>query len=259
MIGKLEPFARNVASEGDRITFWSIFVSGQLALFVIGTAARISLMCLRKGLPEGARVLFGTLSLLMLGFVTWLIGVDPKFTHAPETFVGPTSGYLFVVAQAISIFVIALSKMDPIDAPTVASSQAQSLTDRLEASNPVGKADGSPFNNRIKRLGSATPGRAGEETFSQALVVEAILRHIVRNRVQLIEDRDRGVRGKSWPSISPDEARQLVLRPFFLGKDDLGMAQFSGIILAPYKTSGQGLGPLPDAVTYLVEPMASAR
>lgn len=87
------------------------------------------------------------------------------------------------------------------------------------------RAEGSPFYSRIKRLGSATPDRESEETFSQALVVEGILAHIVRNRIQLIEDRDRGVRGKRWRAVSPDEARRLVLRPFFIAQDDLGMAQ----------------------------------
>ncbi|MEA2999698.1 MAG: hypothetical protein QOK17_1531 [Sphingomonadales bacterium] len=87
------------------------------------------------------------------------------------------------------------------------------------------KAEGSPFHNRIKRLGSATPGRDTEETFSQALVVEGILSHIVLNQIQLIEDRDRGLRSRSWPRLSPEESRRLVLRPFFLAEDDLSMAQ----------------------------------
>lgn len=75
---------------------------------------------------------------------------------------------------------------------------------------------GSPLHHRIKRLGTATPGRLTEEPLSQATVVEGILSHIVRNKEQLIRDRDRARRGKKFERPTPDEARRLVLRQFFV-------------------------------------------
>lgn len=75
---------------------------------------------------------------------------------------------------------------------------------------------GSPFHHRIKRLGTATPGRLQEEPLSQATVVEGILSQIVRNKEQLIMDRDRARRGKKFELPSADEARRLVLRQFFV-------------------------------------------
>ena len=110
-------------------------------------------------------------------------------------------------------------------------------------------ADGSPFEGRIKRLGDVTPGRSGEETFSQALIVEGILKHIVRNRIELIRDRDQGRRGRSWSAIDDTEARQLVLRRFFLAKDALSMAEImsnyfgavSSIWPKSWKAAGKGV------------------
>lgn len=84
---------------------------------------------------------------------------------------------------------------------------------------------GSPFHGRIKRLGTATPGRAHEEPLSQATVVEGILRHIVSDKKQLIIDRDIGRRGDRWPAVTDDEARRLVLRKFFVDGRELEMRE----------------------------------
>ncbi|MEA2999699.1 MAG: hypothetical protein QOK17_1532 [Sphingomonadales bacterium] len=137
LLARLEPFARAVAGPNETVTFWSIFASGQLALYAIGTTARIAILCLRKGLPETVRVMAGGTCLLTLGFITWLIGIDPKFANAPKTFVGPVTGYVFAVAQFATVFLVALSKMEPADAPAVATAQASTLTSRLQAQNPT--------------------------------------------------------------------------------------------------------------------------
>jgi DGQHR domain-containing protein len=78
------------------------------------------------------------------------------------------------------------------------------------------KTEKSPFHRRIKRLGTATPGRWDEEPLSQATVVEGILSHIVKDKIQLIADRDTGRRGRPFTPASIDEARRLVLRKFFI-------------------------------------------
>lgn len=84
---------------------------------------------------------------------------------------------------------------------------------------------GSPLHQRIKRLGTATPGRIREEPLSQATVVEGILAHIVRNKEQLIKDRDRARRGKKFDAPTPAESRRLVLRQFFVEERTVDVAE----------------------------------
>jgi DGQHR domain-containing protein len=85
-----------------------------------------------------------------------------------------------------------------------------------EACLALDEAEESPFFERIKRLGTATPGRWNEEPLSQATVVEGILSHIVRDKIQLIQDRDTGRRGRRFRSVTQEEAKKLVLRKFFV-------------------------------------------
>ena len=84
---------------------------------------------------------------------------------------------------------------------------------------------GSPFYERIKRLGKATPGRIAPEPLSQATVVEGLLSHMVRDRKQLLEDRDRARRGRSFAAVSDDEAQRLVLRRFFTENRTVDLAE----------------------------------
>lgn len=85
--------------------------------------------------------------------------------------------------------------------------------------------ENSPFFERIKRLGSSNPFRKTEEPLSQATVVEGILRHIVKDKIQLIQDRDTARRGKKYPEVTPDESRKLVLRSFFVNGQNLEIAE----------------------------------
>jgi DGQHR domain-containing protein len=85
------------------------------------------------------------------------------------------------------------------------------------------KTEGSPFFQKIKRLGHSTDGRYGE-TLSQATVVEGILQYISGDKVQIINDREVGRRGGKWPKVSATEASKLVLRPFFVEDRDAQIA-----------------------------------
>lgn len=87
------------------------------------------------------------------------------------------------------------------------------------------QTDGSPLYERIKRLGTATPGRSAPEPLSQATVVEGLLAHMVANKKQLITDRDWARRGRAFRPISDGEARHLVLRRFFLENRDVDLAE----------------------------------
>lgn len=87
------------------------------------------------------------------------------------------------------------------------------------------RTEGSPFFERIKRLGTATPGRSAPEPLSQATVVEGLLSHMVAGKKQLIEDRDAARRGRSFRPITDEEARRLVLRRFFLEGREVDLAE----------------------------------
>lgn len=78
----------------------------------------------------------------------------------------------------------------------------------------------SPFNRRIKRLGSATPGRTGE-TLTQAAFVEALLEFISSDPVT---DRDLYQRGKRPAKPTATEAQKLVFRTLFLEEEDMKIA-----------------------------------
>jgi DGQHR domain-containing protein len=78
------------------------------------------------------------------------------------------------------------------------------------------RTESSPFFHRIKRLGSATPGRLGE-TITQATFVECLLPHLSSDAVL---DRDIYKRGRKIALPNADESRKHVLRIFFARGED---------------------------------------
>ncbi len=78
----------------------------------------------------------------------------------------------------------------------------------------------SPFYRRIKRLGSATPGRTGE-TLTQAAFVEALLEYLSKDP---IADRDLYQRGRRPSKPSSTEAQKLIFRELFLEEEDMKIA-----------------------------------
>ena len=80
--------------------------------------------------------------------------------------------------------------------------------------------DTSPFYRKIKRLGKATAGRY-TETLSQATVVTGILQYICKDKIQIIQDRQIGRRGGTFPPAESRDAERLVLRPFFVANRDV--------------------------------------
>ena len=90
------------------------------------------------------------------------------------------------------------------------------------------RASASPLRGRIKRLGSATPGRQGE-TLTQATFVESLMALISKDPVA---DRDLYKRGKTPSRPAPAEADKLVFRNLFLDEEDEAIAD---IILAYFE------------------------
>lgn len=80
--------------------------------------------------------------------------------------------------------------------------------------------DSSPFYRRIKRLGTATPGRH-VEMLTQATFVEALLPFISSDPTR---DRDILKRGNFLPTPTALETERHPLRPFFVGGDDMKIA-----------------------------------
>jgi DGQHR domain-containing protein len=81
---------------------------------------------------------------------------------------------------------------------------------------------GSPFYHRIKRLGVATVGRAGDdgpgETLTQATFVNALVRYISDDPKR---DRDILLRGEKLALVGGDDERRLCFRNMFIREKDV--------------------------------------
>lgn len=82
------------------------------------------------------------------------------------------------------------------------------------------RAEASPFNKRIKRLGVATQGRF-TETLTQATFVESLLRYITSDATT---DRDLYLRSKKPIRADSNEARKLIFRNMFIDEKDMDIA-----------------------------------
>jgi DGQHR domain-containing protein len=81
----------------------------------------------------------------------------------------------------------------------------------------------SPFDGKIKRLGTATEGRFGE-TLSQATIVRDLLPYITNDA---LSDRDVGKRVGFWDPISSEQLNKRIFYEFFRRNEDNG---FNGLI-----------------------------
>jgi len=74
----------------------------------------------------------------------------------------------------------------------------------------------SPFEGKIKRLGTATEGRFGE-TLSQATIVRGLLPYITNDA---LSDRDVGKRVGFWDPISSEQYNKRIFYEFFRKNED---------------------------------------
>ena len=79
----------------------------------------------------------------------------------------------------------------------------------------------SPLYGRIKRLGTATPGRKGE-TLTQATVVESLMNYISDEPGQ---DRDTFIRKLFPRKATGSERKRLIFRNLFLEENDSDIAE----------------------------------
>jgi DGQHR domain-containing protein len=79
----------------------------------------------------------------------------------------------------------------------------------------------SPFFQRIKRLGTATPGRE-RETITQSTFVDALVRYI---SAEPKVDRDLLLRGEKLPLADTDTLKQLCFRNLFIRGEDVAIGR----------------------------------
>lgn len=82
------------------------------------------------------------------------------------------------------------------------------------------RADASPFNKRIKRLGVASQGRF-TETLTQATFVESLLRYLSSDPTT---DRDLYLRGSKPLRPDSEDQRKFIFRTMFLDERDMDIA-----------------------------------
>jgi DGQHR domain-containing protein len=83
------------------------------------------------------------------------------------------------------------------------------------------KVKESPFYQRIKRLGTATPGRE-RETITQSTFVDALVRYISSEPKV---DRDLLLRGQKLELANTDVSKRYCLRNLFIRGDDIAIAR----------------------------------
>lgn len=82
----------------------------------------------------------------------------------------------------------------------------------------LNETDGSPFRNKIKRLGVAGP-KTESVAITQAAFVESLLKHISFPRAKAVEDRDIYMRGKKPPKPTPSESQKMIFRGMMIEED----------------------------------------
>ncbi len=95
--------------------------------------------------------------------------------------------------------------------------------------------EGSPFFQRIKRLGVATTGRTNE-TLSQSTVVDGIMKYISKDPKS---DRDKMLRGEKLNKVDGVEAEKFCFRNMFIEENDVQI----GKILEQYFLAVQARWP----------------
>ena len=78
----------------------------------------------------------------------------------------------------------------------------------------------SPFYQRIRRLGIATPGREAE-TLNQATFVQSLIPYMSPNKNAQIRDRDTYKRGGIPARASEKESKRLIFRNMMIDKQDV--------------------------------------
>ena len=112
---------------------WTLLTNGQLAFYALGTLAAIALLIFRgeNALPKFLRIGFGALIVFFLIFISYLIGVDPSLSTAPETFVGPFAFWIYVTTLAMAVITAAYDKFSLTDVNNEAANELTKLQAEL--------------------------------------------------------------------------------------------------------------------------------
>jgi len=91
LLGRLASVATDRLNSRD---YWLFLFNGQLAFYSMSSIAALSLLCLRKKLPDRATLWIGSISLLCLAFLVALVGADPTLQKG-QAFFGASAIYLY--------------------------------------------------------------------------------------------------------------------------------------------------------------------
>lgn len=78
----------------------------------------------------------------------------------------------------------------------------------------------SPLCGRIKRLGTATPGRANE-TITQATFVESLIKYMAKDKKEAMRDRDLYMKGLKPARADQVESKSLIFRNMMIEERDM--------------------------------------
>lgn len=139
-----------------------------------------------------------------------------NFELAVSIFVGADDATEAMVFSIVNLAQTKVNKSLVYDLFSLATSRSPEKTCH-EIVVALDRMEESPFQGRIKRLGTATEGRFGE-TLSQATIVKGILPYITSDPV---EDRDRGKRFGFWDPTLAKDVRKRIFAGFFQKNEDV--------------------------------------
>jgi DGQHR domain-containing protein len=107
------------------------------------------------------------------------------------------------------------------------------------------QSDGSPFFERIKRLGVSTEGRF-YETITQATFVQSLIVYICKDQLQQITDRDTFLKSNTPPKANAEDLKQQIFRNMFIDEKDLEIASiiwnYFDAVKEKWSTAWEGMG-----------------
>jgi len=132
-LARLTPLIRGEELALGQGWLWKLLTNGQLAFYALGTLAAIALLIFRgdDALPKSLRILFGTLILFFLIFISYLVGVDPTLSSAPTTFVGPFAFWIYLITQAMAVAALAYDKFSLADVNSETANELANMRSEL--------------------------------------------------------------------------------------------------------------------------------
>lgn len=118
-------------NSGSTEEYWAFLSNGQLAFFSMGSLATLTLLCIRKKLPDGATLWIGLGSIGCMLFLVALVAIDPTLQKG-QAFVGAVAFWLYLGVLAVRILADAMKSVSSGDALQAGAAVASKVKSELQ-------------------------------------------------------------------------------------------------------------------------------